>query len=216
MTSISCRGILREANRYVAGETRADEARELRPIQRAQKMTEPRTHRRVSRDRKKAAVPLSRLRTSDAVKTVVNHPRRLGELVRMLEDKDRSVRGRAAATLARLSESYPARLLRIISRLKEGLTDDSAYVRWHLVHALGRLGLRFPAQLPGFLNDLVSGLDDSNRIVRVLTCRTLAQVAARKPLAVEQVFQNLKREIPLSIARILRSSKSGSHRAFPR
>jgi hypothetical protein len=70
-------------------------------------MTEPRIHPRVIRNRKKNPVPLSKLRTSDAVKTVVDHPRRLEELLRMLEDKDRGVRGRAAATIAKLSESHP-------------------------------------------------------------------------------------------------------------
>jgi HEAT repeat protein len=161
-------------------------------------------------------VPLSILRTSEAVKTVVDHPRRLDEVVRMLEDNDRAVRGRAAATLARLSESHSARLLRIVSRLREGLTDDSAYVRWHLVYALGKLGWRFPVHLQGFLGDLVSALDDKNRIVRVLACGTLARVAARKPLIVEQIFQDLKREIPPSVARILRNSKSSSRRASHR
>lgn len=167
-------------------------------------------------NRKKGAVPLSILRMSDAVKTVVDHPRRLEELVRMLGDKDLGVRGRAAATLAKLSESHPARLLRISARLREALADDSAYVRWHLVYALGKLGSHFPAQLQGFLNDLVGRLDDSNRIVRILACRTLGDVAARKPCIVEEAFQNLKREIPYSVARILRCSKKESRRTHRR
>jgi hypothetical protein len=170
-------------------------------------MTEPGTHRRIIRSRKKTAVPLSKLRTSEAVKTVVDHPRRLEELIRMLEDKDRGVRGRAAATLARLSESHPARLLRMLVRLKEALGDDSAYVRWYLVYALGQLGLRFPIQSQNFLHDLAGRLDDENRIVRILTCKALGQLAARKPSIVEEFFQNVKREIPPSIARILRNSK---------
>jgi hypothetical protein len=175
-------------------------------------MTEPRTHRHVVRNRKKNNVPLSKLRTSDVVKTVVDHPRRLEELLRMLEDKDRSVRGRAAATLARLSESHPARLLRVIVRLKGALADDSAYVRWYLVYTLGKLGSRFPGQSRGFLNDLVAGLDDENRIVRVLACKALGQVAIRKPLIIEECFQNLKREVPSAVARFIRSSqaKAGS------
>jgi HEAT repeat protein len=171
-------------------------------------MTDPGMHRHISRHRKKRPVPLSILRTSEAVKTLVDHPRRLNEVVRMLEDKDRAVRGTAAATLARLSESHPARLLRIILRLREGLTDDSAYVRWHIVYALGKLGVRFPAQLQDFLSDLLSALDDKNRIVRVLASATLTRVAARRPSIVEQIFQDLKREIPPSVARTLRNSKS--------
>jgi HEAT repeat protein len=171
-------------------------------------MTGPRTHRRVVRNRKKTAVPLSKLRTSDAVKTVVNHPRRLKELLCMLEDKDRSVRGRAAATLARLAESHPARLSRVILRLQEGLSDDSAYVRWHLAYTFGALGSYFPAQSRVFLNDLVSRLDDENRIVRTVACKAISQMAARKPGIIEEFFQNLKREVPPAVARILRGSKA--------
>ena len=170
-------------------------------------MTEPRIHRRVVRNRKKNSVPLSKLRTSDAVKTVVDHPRRLQELMRMLEDKDRTVRGRAAATLARLSESHPSRLLRLIARLKEIADDDSAYVRWNLTYALGRLGSQFPTRSNDFLNELLARLEDENRIVRILACKALAQVAARKPLMVRELFENSKKEIPPPIGRVLRAAK---------
>jgi HEAT repeat protein len=171
-------------------------------------MTEPRIHRRVVRNRKKSAVPLSKLRTSDVVKTVVDHPRRLEELLRMLEDKDRGVRGRAAATLARLSESHPARLIRVIGRFKESLSDDSAYVRWHLAYTLGKLGSQFPAQSHDFLNDLVTHIDDHNRVVRVIACKALGQVAARKPEIVEELFRDLKKEVPPAIARFLPNLKT--------
>jgi HEAT repeat protein len=170
-------------------------------------MTEPKTHRRVVRNRKKNSVPLSKLRTSDAVRTVVDHPRRLQELVRMLEDKDRGVRGRAAATLARLSESHPSRLIRLMARLKELAEDDSAYVRWNLTYALGRLGVRFPTRADGFLSEILARLEDENRIVRILACKALAQIATKKPLAVKEIFQNEKKDIPPSIARILRAAK---------
>ncbi len=176
-------------------------------------MTEPRTHRRVVRNRKKSAVPLSKLRTSDAVKTVVDHPRRLEELLRMLEDKDRAVRGRAATTLARLSESHPLRLLRAVLRLREALADDSAYVRWYLLYTLGKLGHCSPSQARAFLADIVSRLDDENRVVRSVACKAIIQVAIRKPLIVEEFFQNLKREIPPAVARILRRSKAQLLRA---
>lgn len=172
-------------------------------------MTEPRTHRRIVRNRKKSAVPLSKLRTCDVVKTVVDHPRRLQELLRMLEDKDRSIRGRAAATLARLSESHPARLLRLIPRLKEAAFDDSAYVRWNLSYAFGLLGSQFPNRSAEFLGDLLARLDDENRIVRIIACKALAQVAARKPAAVESLFQNSKKEIPQLVGRALAIRSSG-------
>ena len=171
-------------------------------------MTEPRIHRRVVRNRKKNAIPLSKLRTSDAVRTVVDHPRRLQELLRMLQDKDRGVRGSAAATLARLAESHPARLRRVIQQLREGLADESAYVRWHLVYAFGKIGAFFPAQFREFLGDLASRLDDENRVVGRVACKALSQIAIRKPLIIEEFFQTLKREMPSPIARVVRSSKS--------
>ena len=164
-----------------------------------------RTHRRVVGNRKKSAIPLSTLRTSDAVKTVVAHPRRLEELLNMLEDKDRGVRGRAAAALAKLSESHPDRLLRVIARLKGSLEEESAYVRWHLVYTLGRLGERFPAQSREFLQELIVLLDDGNRIVRIMVCKALGQIAAKKPQLIEDSFRNLKMEVPPAIVRLLQS-----------
>jgi hypothetical protein len=92
-------------------------------------------------------------------------------------------------------------------RLREALGDESANVRWYLAYTLGTLAACFPAQSRGFLSDLVSRLDDSNRVVRSVACKALSQVAARKPLIIEEFFESLKREIPPSIARVLRSSK---------
>ncbi len=169
-------------------------------------MTEPRVHHPIVRNRKKSRVPLSKLRTSDVVKTVVDNPRRLEELLRMLEDKDRGIRGRAAIILAQLSESHPARLLRVSARLREALVDESAYVRWHLIYTLGKIGARFPGRARGYLGDLVSRLEDDNRICRVLACRALGQVGVKKRLIIEECFRNLKKEIPSSLSRILRNS----------
>jgi hypothetical protein len=168
-------------------------------------MTEPRIHRHIVRNRKKNCIPLSKLRASDVVKTVVDHPRRLEELLHMLEDKDRGIRGKAAVILAQLSQSHPARLLRVIARLREALSDESAYVRWHLLFTLGMIGSQFPGRSKSYLADVVSRLDDDNRICRVLASKALGQIAERKPLIIEECFQNLKREIPHSIARILRN-----------
>ena len=176
-------------------------------------MTYPGIYPRAVRSRKKNITPLSKLRTSDVVKIVVDHPRRLEELVSMLEDKDRNIRGRAAATLARLSESHPSRLIRVLVRLREGLSDDAAYVRWHLAYTLGKLGSKYPVQSSRFLNDLGACLDDENRIVRFFTCKALIQVAVRKPVMIEEFFRNKKKEIPPAIARILKSSRPKSRNA---
>lgn len=170
-------------------------------------MIERRTHPQVIRNRKKNVVPLSTLRTSDVVKTVLNNPRRLEELLNMLEDKDRCVRGRAAMTLARISESHPVRLSRAMPRLRNGLTDDSAYVRWHLVYALGQLGMHCPSCAHDILNDLIGRLDDDNRIVRIMAIKALALFAVNQPFFIEQSFRNLKKEIPPVVSRFLRRSK---------
>jgi HEAT repeat protein len=143
---------------------------------------------------------------------VVDHPRRLQELMRMLEDKDRGVRGRAAATLARLSESHPSRLIKLTARLIEALGDESAYVRWNLTYSLGRLSSQFPNRAQGYLGELLTRLEDENRVVRVLACKALAQVAGKKPSAVESLFQNAKKEIPPSVGRALNKSKSKTKR----
>ena len=56
----------------------------------------PRLKSRSSAGGKNPRVPLSKLRTSEVVRTVVDHPRRLEELVNLLQDKERVIRGRAA------------------------------------------------------------------------------------------------------------------------
>jgi HEAT repeat protein len=140
------------------------------------------------------------------VKTVVDHPRRLEELAGLLDDRDVMVRERAAATMARLAESHPARLVRITEKLKVGLADDSAYVRWHVVYALGRLGFRFPAQAPGYLPGLAGCLTDDNRVVRSLALRALTDLASRKPEIVLEVFSSKKQALPSPLDRILRGA----------
>ena len=158
---------------------------------------------RTSRNRKKSAVPLSKLRTSEVVRTVVDHPRRLEELVTLLQDKDRAVRGRAAATLARLSESHPSRLVRHLERLSASLEDDSAYVRWHLAYTLGRVSAGFPGRASSVLADLSSRLKDEDKVVRRFACRALESVATRKPELIKDLFTDRKAEMPQSLARML-------------
>jgi len=169
-------------------------------------MVETRTHRRVTRNRKKNRVPLAKLRTAEVVRTVVDHPKRLDELVALLDDSERALRGRAAATLARLSESHGRRLIRVVDRLRESLSDDSAYVRWHLVYTLGRLGTSFPVRAPLFLQELLERLEDSNRIVRSFSLQALGCMAARDPRPVEQLFASAKKDVPPPLLRILRAS----------
>ena len=165
-------------------------------------MTEPTPHPRIIRNRKKRCIPLSNLRMSDAVKIVSDSPRRLEELLHMLEDPDRSIRNRAAATLSRLASLHPSRLLRSVDRMRESLLDESAYVRWHLVYTLGMMGTLFPARLQCAVPDIVGCLDDQNRIVRVMSSKSLAQIAVHNPRIVEELFQNVETEVPPIVADI--------------
>jgi HEAT repeat protein len=169
-------------------------------------MMKPELHRRASRSRKESAIPLSKLRASEVVRTVVDHPRRLEELVDLLRDKERSIRGRAAATLARLSQSHPARLVRHLERLRETLGDDSAYVRWHLLFALGQVITRFPRRASFSLADVKARLGDEDKLVRSFACRALEDVAAHRPQLVQALYSANKEEIPPSIVRALQAS----------
>jgi hypothetical protein len=169
-------------------------------------MMKPELHRRSSRSGKKNVVPLSKLRASEVVRTVVDHPRRLEELVNLLRDKERTIRGRASATLARLSESHPARLVRHVERIGETLGDDSAYVRWHLLYTLGQVISRFPRRASCSLADVKARLGDEDRLVRNFACRALEQVAARQPELVQALFSANKEEVPPAITRALQGS----------
>ncbi len=166
-------------------------------------MIKPRWKSRTSARGKKNQIPLSKLRTSEVVRTVVDHPRRLEELVNMLQDKERAIRGRAACTLARLSESHPGRLVRHAERLSGALHDESAFVRWHLVYALGRVISRYPSRASSSLGDISARLLDEDRLVRRFACRALENVAALKPQLVQALFAAGKEEMPPSVARLL-------------
>jgi len=167
-------------------------------------MTKPEFHRRTARSRKKNVIPLSKLRASEVVRTVVDHPRRLEELVDLLRDNERLIRGRAAATFTRLSETHPGRLVRHMEALRESLGDDSAYVRWHLLYALGRVIARFPRHPCGSLADIKVHLADEDKVVRGFACRALEMVAAGTPAAVRALFTAEREEIPPSLARIFK------------
>ncbi len=167
----------------------------------------------MSRNRKKTSVPLSNLRTSEVVRAVVDHPRRLAELLSMLDDKNRSIRGRAAATLARLSETHAGRLVRVVERLKEGLSDDSAYVRWCLAYALGRTGSSHPHLIPRVLMDLTARLDDDNRVVRLLTYRAMKRLIACKPQLIKTLFEANKQVMPEAILRAVKDAERRISRA---
>jgi hypothetical protein len=162
----------------------------------------------VSRSRKKNRVPLSNLRTAEVVRVVVDHPRRLDELVGMLEDKNLAIRGRAAATLGRLSESHPKRLVRILTRIQDGLSDDSASVRWSLVYALGRIAAAYPNCIADALVSLVTALEDDNRLVRILGCRAIARIYSIRPQQVRSYFESEKKAMPESVARGLKKTEN--------
>ncbi|MEJ2247238.1 MAG: hypothetical protein P8Y80_14350 [Acidobacteriota bacterium] len=171
-------------------------------------MTDLGAHPGNMRKRKKRFIPLSNLMASDAVKTVSDSPHRLEELLLLLQDSDRCLRDRAAATLAQLATLHPLRLIPSVHRLREGLTDESAYVRWNLVYTLGVLSTLFLSRLQSILPDIMRCLDDQNRIVRFLASKVLAQIAAHSPRTVEELFLKTEKEAPPVVAHILRNSGS--------
>jgi hypothetical protein len=158
---------------------------------------------RMARRSKKGPVSLMSLRASEVVRTVVDHPSRLDELLTLLQDRGRLVRARAATTLARLSESHPRRLVRVIDRLKESLSDESAYVRWHLVYSLGCVGCSISPTVPGLLADLIGRLDDENGVVRAMASQAVAKLALRKTRLVVEFFKTHNRELPASLSKAI-------------
>lgn len=175
-------------------------------------MTETSPHPRIIRKRENSAIPLSKLRISDAIKIISDSPRRMEELLRMLEDRDRGIRDRAAATLAQLASIHPSRLLSAVPRFREALMDESAYVRWHLVYTVGVLCARYHSRLQAALPDLLGCLDDSNRIVRIMASKALAQVAVQNPGIIEELFRSVDKELPPVIAAVLRNPPTKSSR----
>jgi hypothetical protein len=169
-------------------------------------MTKAGFHRHAAQRRKKNVIPLSKLRASEVVRTVVDHPRRLDELVDLLRDNERAIRGRAAATFTRLSETHPGRLVRHVEALRESLGDDAAYVRWHLLYALGRVIARFPRRASGSLADIKAHLTDEHKVARSFACRALEMIASSNPKLVHAIFTSEKEEIPPSLARLFKEA----------
>lgn len=161
----------------------------------------------------KRIIPLSGMQTPDVVKTVLKHPRRLTELLDMLGDADISVRGRAAATLARLAESRPESLIAALPRLREYTRDDSDYVRWHLVYVFGEICARVPDPAREYQSDVVAGMSDASRIVRMIAGKAAARLAAKHPDVVAAFFQNIQRPIPPELAKFLPATSVGQQSA---
>ncbi len=126
----------------------------------------------------------------------------------MLDDRDRSIRGRAAATLARLSQTHPARLIRVLDRLCEHLNDESAYVRWNLVYTLGQIADRQPGAVPKFFPELRRCLDDGNAIVSVMAVRAFRRLARRKQKMVKELFAGSDAPVPAALLDVIGTQRS--------
>ena len=166
-------------------------------------MKKPEIHRCAENHRRKRIVPLSRMQTPDVIKTVLRYPRRLEELFDMLGDKDLSIRGRAAATLARLAESRPESLLDAMPRLREYINDDSDYVRWHLVYAFGEIGAQVSSPVREYWADVFTCMEDGSRIVRMIAGKAAIRLAAKHPDAVATFFREIQRPVPPELAKFL-------------
>ena len=127
----------------------------------------------------------------------------------MLGDKDLSIRGRAAATLARLAESRPESLLSATPRLREYVDDDSDYVRWHLVYAFGEMGARVSAPSREYWTAVFAGMEDSSRIVRMIAGKAAARLTAKHPDAVAAFFRDIQRPVPPELAKFLSEGSNG-------
>jgi len=145
---------------------------------------------------------------SDAVKIISDYPRRLEELLDLLEDRNRHTRDRAAATMAQVASIHPNRLLRSAPRLREILLDESAYVRWHIVHTLGILVARFPSRLQGIVHDLQGCLEDQNGIVRALAAKALARIAVSDPQLIGTAFRGIEKALPPIVADVLKKNQT--------
>jgi HEAT repeat protein len=174
-------------------------------------MIETGSHR-ISRSRKKNSIPLSNLRTSEVVRVVVNHPGRLNELIGLLEERNLSVKGRAAATIGQLSDTHARRLVRNLDRILESLSDDSAYVRWSLVYALGRIAAAHPACMTEIIRNLLAATEDTNRLVRVMACRAIVGVYSSRPQQVRNSLESLQKPMPDAVARSIKTMKKSISR----
>ena len=143
------------------------------------------------------------MQTPDVVKTVLKHPRRLKELTDMLGDIDVSMRGRAAATLARLAESHPESLIEAMPQLREYVRDDSDYVRWHIIYALGEMCTLVSEQARECRADVFAGMDDSSRIVRMIAVKAASRLAKNHPDDVAAFFHDIQRPIPPELAKFI-------------
>ena len=159
--------------------------------------------RRTEKHHRKRILPLSGMQTPDVVKTVLRYPRRLEELLEMLGDSNLSIRGRAAATLARLAESHPESLLKAIPRLREYINDDSDYVRWHLVYSFGEIGVRVSESAREYWADVFHGMTDDSRIVRMIAGKVAARLAAKNPDAVAAFFRDIQQPVPPELVKFL-------------
>ena len=121
----------------------------------------------------------------------------------MLGDSDLSIRGRAAATLARLAESRPESLLKAMSRLMEYVNDDSDYVRWHLVYAFGEIGTRVSTPTQKYWAGVFSGMDDDSHIVRIVAVKAAARLAAKYPDIVSAFFRDIQKPVPPELVKFL-------------
>lgn len=148
--------------------------------------------------------PLMNLRPSEAIKTIVERPRRLGELVCLLGERDRKLRGRAAATIAKLSESHPGCLMGHLRWLADASNDESAHVRWNLAFALGRICSRSPDQSEFAIASLVMHLRDPDVIVRAISGYALAEVARKKPELVMRSISGSEQTLPEWLGGVLK------------
>lgn len=154
--------------------------------------------------RRSSETPLISLRPLEVLKTIVERPHRLGELVGILGERDWKLRGRAAVTIARLSESHPGCLLTHLRSLTDAANDESAHVRWNLTFALGKICCSFPDQSESAIASLIMHLRDTDVIVRAISGYALAEVARTRPDSVMRSISGSEQALPDWLGGILK------------
>lgn len=109
-------------------------------------------------------------------------PAAIGQLVRLMGDRDPVVAMRSADALEKATRSRPE-LLRPHRRSILGLLRRARQqeVRWHLAQIVPRLALT-PAQRRAALQDFDLYLEDRSAIVRTFAMQALADLAGADPL----------------------------------
>lgn len=178
-------------------------------------MTKTGRRERVARRWRPSTGPLANLRAAEAIRTVVECPHRLAELIGILVDGDLRLRSWAAAAIASLAVSHPERLLRHLALLSAAASDPLAHVRWNLAFALGKICARFPGQSKPIIPVLLAQLKDSHPVVSAMARYNLAEICRVGPHMVSRLVAAGEHLVPDWLSEILHRAGHGAAKHGP-